>query len=502
MAAGAIPLYAPASSSAYSAGALPREQRYDPGFNTERYDEIEENAFLAVGRHPLSTFAADVDTASYANVRRFINEKNPVPKGAVRIEEMLNYFAYDYPAPGDEALFSVSTEVAASPWTPEHRLLRIGIRGEEIPEFEREPANLVFLIDVSGSMSDPDKLPLVKRSLQMLAEQLDGRDRIAMVVYAGAAGMALPSTPCSETAKIVRALDDLKAGGSTNGGQGIKLAYKTARNHFIQGGINRVILATDGDFNVGVTNESDLVDLIEENAKSGVFLTVLGYGTGNLNDSNLEKLANKGNGNYAYIDSLLEARKALVEEMGGSLVTIAKDVKFQVEFNPATVQAHRLLGYENRLLADEDFNDDTKDAGEIGAGHRMTALYEIVPAGVKLDLPGVDPLKYQKTGATHTPGAASGELCTVKIRYKQPSGSKSSLISHVVPDDPKDFSAASADFKFAASVAAFGMWLRDSQHRGTTSKEKVLAWAEAGRGLDRFGYRNEFMDLVRRARRG
>jgi Ca-activated chloride channel family protein len=361
--------------------------------------------------------------------------------------------------------------------------------------------NLVFLLDVSGSMDSPNKLPLLKKSMKLLLEKLDERDRIGIVVYAGESGVALPSTRCSQRTRIAQAIDKLGAGGSTNGAAGIEEAYEMAGRHFIQGGVNRVILATDGDFNVGTSNRSDLADLIKEKAKSGVYLSVLGYGMGNYNDAMLEELSGKGNGNYAYIDTINEARKTLVEQLDGALITIAKDVKLQVEFNPAEVQAYRLIGYENRRLADRDFNDDKKDAGEIGAGHRVTALYEVVPVGVKFAGPDIDPLKYQKTGSEPEPNAAanSGELMTVKLRYKSPTGGASQLLSHTVANFDRDFAAASGEFKFATSVAGFGMLLRESEDMGKVTKSKVLAWANAGRGTDKHGYRDEFVRLVKKS---
>ncbi|MEI8312400.1 MAG: VWA domain-containing protein, partial [Verrucomicrobiota bacterium] len=365
-------------------------------FNTEAYDVVQENVFLDAKANPLSTFSIDVDTASYANVRRFLNSDQLPPAGAVRIEELINYFPYSYPQPDAEVPFSVSVETARPPWAPEHELVRIGIKGRELEARNRPASNLVFLVDVSGSMQPENKLPLLKRSLRALVENLGDEDRVAVAVYAGSSGLVLPPTPGSDKRRIRAAIDQLGAGGSTNGAQGIRLAYETARENFLKEGNNRVILCTDGDFNVGTTSQSSLVKLIEKERASGVFLSVLGFGDGNLKDSTMEKLADKGNGNYAYIDSFSEGRKVLVEEMGGTLFTIAKDVKIQVEFNPARVAGYRLIGYENRLLAKEDFNNDKKDAGEIGAGHAVTALYEVVPAGKSL--PGgnsVDPLKYQ-----------------------------------------------------------------------------------------------------------
>ena len=386
-------------------------QNYWPGHNTEAYDRIVENPFLAVMQNPLSTFSIDVDTASYANARRFLNQGMLPPPDAVRIEEFVNYFLYRYEPPKDkETPFAAAVTIADCPWTPEHRLARIGIKGWEMPRSERPASNFVFLLDVSGSMQPQNKLPLVKQSIRMLTEQLDERDRVAMVVYAGASGLVLPSTSCDDKRAIYEALDRLDAGGSTNGGAGIQLAYDVATQNFLPGGVNRVVLASDGDFNVGVTDQGSLTRLIEEKAKSGVFLTVLGYGMGNVKDATMEKLADKGNGNYAYIDTLNEAKKVLVEQMQGTLVTIAKDVKIQVEFNPAQVSAYRLLGYENRMLRAEDFNDDTKDAGEIGAGHTVTALYELVPAGQEIPTPAVDALKYQSAAPAAPPQAeGSGE---------------------------------------------------------------------------------------------
>ena len=467
-------------------------------FNTEAYDSIEEIGFKQVAHAPLSTFSIDVDTASYSNVRRFLNNGSLPPAGAVRIEEMLNYFRYDYPPPAGDVPFSTQMEVAQCPWNGEHFLARIGLKGKEFPREQRPPVNLVFLMDVSGSMSSYDKLPLVQRSLRMLVEEMNEQDRIAIAVYAGASGLALPSTTCDKKMQIVAAIDEMQAGGSTNGGQGIKLAYRTAGEHFIKGGINRVILCTDGDFNVGITNQSDLVDLIEKKREEGIFLTVLGFGTGNLKDSTMEKLADKGNGNYAYIDSLNEARKVLVEQASGTLHTIAKDVKIQVEFNPAKIAAYRLIGYENRMLQAKDFNDDKKDAGEIGAGHTVTALYELVPVGAESTAGGVDPLRYQ-TVANTTPAARSDELYTVKLRYKAPDSDTSSLLEFPFAKPVSDYEHASKDFKFAAAVAGFGMILRDSEHKGDASYQKVMAWAEEGLGKDDGGYRTELIQLVKRS---
>jgi Ca-activated chloride channel homolog len=484
--------------SGMTVGAPQAQPAEPPG--AEAYDKIADNPYRRVAQEPLSTFSIDVDTASYANVRRFLGQGMLPPKDAVRVEEMINYFRYDYPPPKDGEPFSVNVEVARCPWDAGHRLARIGLKGREIDAGKRPPSNLVFLADVSGSMSDPLKLPLLKSALAMLVQALGENDRVAIVVYAGAEGLALPSTSCEHKAEILSTLDQLQAGGSTNGGAGIRLAYQVAVQNFIKGGTNRVILCTDGDFNVGVTDRGELVDLIERQARSGVFLSVLGFGTGNLKDATMEQLADKGNGNYAYIDSPAEARKVLVEQAGGTLVTIAKDVKIQVEFNPARVAAYRLVGYENRLLRNEDFKDDTKDAGEIGAGHTVTALYELVPPGQEKDLPGPDPLKYQpKAEATPAPGPHADELLTVKLRFKAPDGDTSREIERAVTDDGKDYAAASADFQFAAAVAAFGQLLRDSPFKGSATYAAVLELAEASRGPDPAGYRREFLDLVRKA---
>jgi Ca-activated chloride channel family protein len=466
--------------------------------NTESYDRLDDNPFRKVADQALSTFSIDVDTASYTNTRRFLTQATLPPKDAVRIEEFVNYFHYDYPVPEKGTPFSSNVEIAACPWKTDHRLVRIGLKGWEMTDDARPASNLVFLLDVSGSMSAVNKLPLLKQAMTMLVERLSENDRVAIVVYAGASGLVLRSTTCDNKETILASLDRLSAGGSTNGGSGIQLAYNTAVANFIPGATNRVILCTDGDFNVGVTSEGDLTRLIEKSARSGVFLSVLGFGMGNYKDAMLEKLADKGNGNYAYIDTLNEARKVLVEEMGSMLVTIAKDVKIQVEFNPARVDAYRLIGYENRLLAAEDFNDDKKDAGEIGAGHTVTALYEIEPAGKGVEDSGVDPLKYQEPKGLSA-AAGTGELLTVKLRYKQPDGDQSDLLSFPVRDAGKAFAEASGDFQFAAAVAAFGMLLRDSSHKGDATYDSVLAIAADSRGADPFGYRAEFLDLVRRA---
>ncbi len=465
-------------------------------FNTESYDRIYENPFLAAAKTPLSTFAIDVDTASYSNVRRFLTRGRLPPAGAVRVEELINYFTYAYPQPAGQTPFSTTAEVSACPWNSKHRLVHIGLQGRRIAKKQMPPRNLVFLLDVSGSMSSPNKLPLLKAALRLLVGQLTEQDRVAMVVYAGSSGLVLPSTPGNQREKILSALGRLQAGGSTNGGAGIQLAYKVARESFRQGGINRVILATDGDFNVGNTSQSGLVRLIEKERQSGVFLTALGFGMGNYKDSTMEKLANKGNGNYAYIDTINEARKVLVNEAGATLVTIAKDVKIQVEFNPARVSAYRLIGYENRLLRARDFNDDKKDAGEIGAGHSVTALYEVVPAGVKAPAAGkIDKLKYQKPSLSAA--SSSGELLTLKLRYKKPDGDTSKLLTTTVTDDRQ--AAASTSLRFSSAVAAFGMLLRGSRHKGDASFAMVKKLAAAAVGPDKHGYRAEFLKLVDRA---
>ena len=464
-------------------------------FNTEAYDHIEENRFHRVDADPLSTFSVDVDTASYANVRRFLVDGELPPAGAVRTEELINYFRFAYPQPSGNVPFSITTELAECPWNPKHRLALIGLQGRSLKERDPSPRNLVFLLDVSGSMMPSDKLPLVKAAMRMLTDVLTERDRVAIVVYAGASGLVLPSTAGDQKERIQEALEKLEAGGSTNGAQGIQLAYQVARRNFIRGGVNRVVLATDGDFNVGVTNQSDLVSLIERERESGIFLSVLGVGTGNLKDSTMEKLADKGNGNYAYLDSLHEARKVLVREAGGTLETIAKDVKIQVEFNPRQVAGYRLIGYENRMLNHQDFNDDKKDAGEIGAGHSVTALYEIVPVGVPLDAPGVDPLKYQRE-SQQTRAAGSGELLTVKVRFKEPDGETSRLLSRVLSNQS---TAMTANLGFASAVAEFGMLLRESPLRGSASFASLTARARKFVGEDEDGYRAQFIQLADRA---
>ncbi len=466
-----------------------------PGWNTENYSTIHENGFKEVTVSPLSTFSIDVDNASYTNVRRYINQGELPPVDAVRVEEMINYFRYDYPEPTGEVPFSVTTELGKCPWNAEHYLMHIGLNGKSINKSELPPSNLVFLIDVSGSMSSPNKLPLLKRAFKMLVNELRPSDRVAIVVYAGAAGKVLDSTPGNEKMKILEALENLSAGGSTAGGEGLKLAYKMARENFIEDGNNRIILASDGDFNVGVSSTSEMERLVEKQRESGVFMSVLGFGTGNIKDDKMETIADKGNGNYSYIDNIQEARKVFISEFGGTLFTIAKDVKFQLEFNPKQVKAYRLVGYENRLLNDEDFNDDTKDAGEMGAGHTVTALYEIIPAGAASETPSVDPLKYQDSKLVS--GKYSDELLTIKLRYKEPKGSKSKLLEQPVKN--KVVRKTSDNFRFSAAVASFGMLLRKSEFMGNTTTSTVLALAKNARGTDEEGYRAEFIQLVKTA---
>ncbi|MGO4912969.1 YfbK domain-containing protein [Leeuwenhoekiella sp. W20_SRS_FM14] len=465
---------------------------------TESYARIDENQFKHVSTSPLSTFSIDVDRAAYSNIRRMINNGQDIPADAVRIEEMINYFNYDYEQPKNRDPFMMNAEVANTPWNSETQLIKIGIKGKEIPTGDLPSSNLVFLLDVSGSMNNPNKLPLLKAAFKILVNQLREQDKVAIVVYAGAAGTVLEPTNGSNKTEILNALDKLEAGGSTAGGAGLKLAYSLAEKHFIDDGNNRIILATDGDFNVGLSSDREMEDLIEEKRASGIFLTALGFGMGNYKDSKLETLADKGNGNYAYIDTMQEARKVLGTEFGGTLYTIAKDVKIQVEFNPALVKGYRLIGYENRLLNDEDFNDDTKDAGEIGSGHTVTALYEILPVGKDSPfLKAVDDLKYTNTTTSST--GKSNELVTVKIRYKEPNSDVSKLIQKVVKSDSKNISNASEDFNFIASLALFGMQLRDSPFKGDAPKSMTLSLAERGRGKDKEGFRAEFIRLVKAA---
>ena len=469
-------------------------------FEREGYDHITENKFLKVTDNPLSTFSIDVDAASYSNVRRFLNNGQLPPAGAVRIEEMVNYFKYEYPQPENKDPFSINTEISDAPWNKEHKLVLIGLQGKKIPVENLPACNLVFLIDVSGSMSSANKLPLVKASMKLLVDQLREEDKVAMVVYAGAAGLVLPPTSGEEKTTIKDAIDRLESGGSTAGGAGIKLAYKTAKEYFVKGGNNRVILCTDGDFNVGESSDDAMERMIEEERKSGVFLTVLGYGMGNYQDAKMQKLADKGNGNHAYIDGITEAKKVLVNEFGGTLFTIAKDVKLQIEFNPAKVQGYRLIGYENRMLAKEDFNDDKKDAGELGSGHTVTALYEVIPVGVNSTfLKNVDSLKYQKNVAPFSKSSHTDEILTVKFRYKAPDGEVSKLIEHPVKDKQIPVAKTSDNFRFAASVAQFGMLLRNSEFKSSASYADVISLARKAKGNDEEGYRSEFIRLVESA---
>lgn len=466
-------------------------------FNREGYAHIEENRFLAARQAPLSTFSIDVDAASYTNVRRVISQGGLPPAGAVRIEEMINYFDYKYPQPSGDEPFSVNTEMAACPWNENHKLVLIGLQGREIQIDALPAANLVFLIDVSGSMDEPNKLPLVKSSLKMLTARLRDNDRVAIVVYAGNAGVVLPSTSGKEKDKIREAVDRLEAGGSTAGGEGLMLAYKVARENFIKGGNNRIVLATDGDFNVGPSSDDELVSLVEKERASGVYLSVLGVGFDNYQDGKMQQLADKGNGNHYYIDNINEARKVLVKEFGSTLFTIAKDVKIQVELNPVKVQAYRLIGYENRVLASEDFNDDKRDAGELGSGHRVTALYEIIPAGIKdMWTVSVDTLKYQ-TQRTAVAGGYADEWMTIKLRYKRPDGEKSSLISRTLEDKARD--AASDNLRWASAVAEFGLLLRNSAYKENSTWQQVVSLSKGARGPDEDGYRGEFINLVETA---
>jgi len=465
--------------------------RPQAAWNRESYNADQENRFINAGRDPLSTFSIDVDTASYANCRRFVNGGNLPPKGAVRIEEMINYFTYDYPAPKAGEPFALSAEVGPSPFHADYQLARIGLAAKDLAKAQLPASNLVFLVDVSGSMQDANKLPLLKQALTLLVRQLGERDRVSLVVYAGGDRVVLEPTAGDRQQEILAAIDQLQAGGSTHASGGINTAYALARQGFMAKGNNRVILASDGDFNVGVTSRDELQRLIEKERQGGIYLTVLGFGMGNYHDDTMEILADKGNGNYAYIDGLLEAKKVLVKELSGTLFTLAGDVKIQVEFNPARVGAYRLIGYENRVLADEDFRDDRKDAGEVGVGHRLTALYELIPAGHQA-IPELDPLKYQqaKGGA----GNRSPELMTVKLRYKPLKATKSRLISLAVADAPT--ANPSTDLRFAAAVAGYGMLLTGSEHRGSFTWEQCLEWARAGRGTDAEGYRAEFYRLV------
>jgi Ca-activated chloride channel family protein len=477
------------ASPGYTSGGYVQE----PVHNTESYNAISENGFKVSKVNPLSTFSIDVDAASYSNMRRFILGGNKPAEGSVRVEEMINYFQYDYEDPKDDVPFSITTEVGECPWS-DNKLVHIGLQGKRINKKDLPASNLVFLLDVSGSMNSGNKLPLLKKSFKMLVNELDERDRIAIVVYAGAAGVVLKSTAANNNTAILESLEKLRAGGSTAGGAGIELAYKTAQENFIEGGNNRVILATDGDFNVGMSSDASMQSLIVKKRETGIFLTCLGFGMGNYKDSKLETLADKGNGNYAYIDNILEAKKVLVTEIGSTLLTLAKDVKIQVEFNPSVIESYRLVGYENRLLNEEDFNDDTKDAGEIGAGHSVTALYEVVLKGEGDGSTTVDDLRYQNNETTKA--AYGNEMLKVKFRYKAPDGDKSKLIERILENKVADWKSLSKDYVFSAAVAEFGMLLTDSDHKGTASFDHVLKLANEGKGRDKNGYRAEFIKLV------
>jgi Ca-activated chloride channel family protein len=470
-----------------------------PHYSGESYASIIENDFLSADQTPLSTFSIDVDNASYSNSRRFLNNGQLPPPNAVRIEEFINYFSYDYPQPEGEAPFSVTTEMSTCPWNSQHQLMHIGLQGRIIPKEHIPPSNLVFLLDVSGSMNAQNKLPLLKNAFKMLTNQLRQRDRVAIVVYAGASGLVLPSTSGANAQAILEALQRLEAGGGTAGAAGIELAYQVAQQNFINDGNNRVILATDGDFNIGMSSNEAMVQLIENKRKNGIFLSVLGFGTGNYQDDKMEQLADNGNGNYAYIDNLKEAKKVLVNEMSGTLFTIAKDVKLQLEFNPAHVAAYRLIGYENRKLKDEDFNDDTKDAGELGAGHTVTALYEIIPTTVAHStILKVDPLKYQSSKLSEN-AKNDPDWLTLKLRYKHPKSNTSKLLTFTAKDEGLIFEKTSSNFRFSAAVAGFGMLLRDSRYKGSATYDDMAKMARNSRGEDPFGYRIELIDLIEMA---
>lgn len=478
---------------------LVREYNYD-NLNDEEYSQFAENKFRLVNDEPLSTFSVDVDAASYSNMRRFINRGSMPTKDAIRIEELINYFSYTYPEPEGNDPVRITTEVGNCPWNNQNRLVRIGLKARDIAGDNLPASNFVFLIDVSGSMYGPTRLDLVKSSLKLLVNNLREKDRVAIVVYSGAAGEVLPSTSGNDKQKIKEALENLTAGGSTAGGAGIQLAYKIAKKNLIKGGNNRIILCTDGDFNVGVSSNGGLEKLIEEERKSGVFLSILGYGMGNYKDSKMQTLAQAGNGNHAYIDNLQEANKVLVNEFGATMYTVAKDVKLQIEFNPSKVQAYRLVGYETRLLNKEDFNDDTKDAGEMGAGHTVTAFYEVIPVGVKSNLIGsVDPLKYQNKPKTNDiRSGVHPDLLTVKLRYKQPNSDTSKKIEVPLIDNKMD--NVSDDFRFASAVAMFGQIVKDSQYKGSGTYDKAIALAQKGYGSDTQGYRREFVRLMETAK--
>ncbi len=472
----------------------PKALPYD--FNIERYGVIDEAGFAGVASAPLSTLSIDVDTAAYSNVRRFLRDWSLPPADAVRIEELINYFDYDYPDPEAGVPFGIVVEMADAPWAPTHQLVHIGLRSTPVATDDLPPNNLV-LLDVSGSMSSPDKLPLLRDALSLLVGQLRPQDRAAIVVYAGAAGMVLPPTSGAVKWKMLSALSSFKAGGSTAGGASIRLAYWLARGQFIEDGNNRVILATDGHFNVGVSSDGELVELIERERESGVYLSVLGFGTGDRQDAKMERLAADGNGNYAYIDGVREARRVLVEQMGATLLTVANDVKLQVEFNPARVKGYRLIGYENRRLRNEEFNDDTRDAADLGAGHSVTALYEIIPADSDEPVPGVDPLRYRQVAPQ--PEVGIDEVLTVKLRYKQPGESESRLVARTLTKPEAGDDGPSEAFRFASAVAEFGLLLRDSPYKGEAAYERAYERAREALGADEDGRRSELLALIRAA---
>lgn len=489
-----IAAQAQSSTTGYTTSAKPIIKE-----NREGYSTIVENKFQQVTTKPLSTFSIDVDAASYSSLRSFLNNGQQPPADAIRIEEMINYFDYDYPQPTSKHPFEMITEISDCPWNQQHRLVHIGLQGKNISTDNLPPSNLVFLIDVSGSMSAANKLPLLQASINLLVNQLRKEDKVAIVVYAGAAGVVLPATKGTDKQKIMEAMNKLQAGGSTAGATGIELAYKIAKENFVKEGNNRVILATDGDFNMGQSSEEGLVQLIEKESASGIFLTVLGFGEGNYQDHKMQELADRGNGHHAYIDNILEAKKVLVNEFGGTLFTIAKDVKLQIEFNPAKVQSYRLIGYENRMLAAEDFNDDLKDAGELGAGHTVTALYEVIPTGVKSAFSTtVDSLKYQEKSNPKI-DKNTKEIMTIKLRYKQPNGNKSQLIEQPIIDHQVALKKASNNFKFSAAVAEFGLLLRDSKFKNTANFTQAIQLAKSGKGVDENGYRAELIRLIEMA---
>lgn len=495
-------MYDMATGSAYHGNMMampsPGMNYLPPDWNTEDYNAITPNIFHSPLTDPLSTFSIDVDTATYSNVRRMLNQGQLPTPNTIRAEEILNYFSYNYPEPKGEHPFSVYTEMGVCPWNQKRNLVHIGIQGRKIDMSKAPANNLVFLLDVSGSMDYANKLPLVKQSMDLLLENMRPQDRIAIVVYAGAAGLVLPSTSGEERSKISDALTRLQAGGSTAGGAGIQLAYKTAVENLIPGGNNRIILCTDGDFNIGASSDADMTKLIEDNRNKGVFLTVLGFGMGNYKDNRLELLADKGNGNYAYIDDIMEARKVLVNEMGATLYTIAKDVKLQIEFNPAHVKAYRLIGYENRLLRDEDFRDDTKDAGELGAGHSVTAIYEIIPANSKEEIPGLDPLKYQDVKISDE-ALKSPEVMTVKLRYKLPDADASIPLETPVYNKTLGLADVSETFNFSCAAVGYAMMLSDSEFKAALTWDMVRDLARNNLGQDAEGYRAEFLQLIEKA---